>query len=189
MLKNFLITCTLLSVVPLSACGKAATATKPPGATQGPSGMDMPEWALNQPPLCGVGIMKYRGNLGAAKAAAESRARVDISRQLETKVKSMISDYVAEGGSADGDFSEEQVEQTSKSLSKQTINGSVPKKSYVSKGEDPQFFSLVCLEPGALTDAISNMKELGEAQRKALAQRAEKAHKEMEKEMEKYDDF
>jgi hypothetical protein len=151
--------------------------------------MDMPPWALSQPPLCGVGMVKFRGNLGAAKSASESRARTDISKQLETKVKSMVKDYISEGGNADGDFSEEQIDQTSKSLSKQTLNGTVPKKAYLSKDAVPHFYSLVCLEPGTLTDAINNMKQLGDAQRKALAKRAERAHKEMDAEMDKYDDM
>ena len=80
-------------------------------------GMDMPPWALNQPDLCGVGMVKFRGNLGAAKSAAESRARVDISKQIETKVKAMVKDYISEGGNADGDFSEEQIDQTSITIS------------------------------------------------------------------------
>ncbi len=153
-------------------------------------GMDMPPWALNQPDLCGVGMVKFRGNLGAAKSAAESRARVDISKQIETKVKAMVKDYISEGGNPDGDFSEEQIDQTSKTLSKQTLNGAVPKKAYVSqKAAEPHYYALVCLNPGVLTDAINNMKQLGDAQRRALARRAQRAHEEMENEMDKYDDM
>ena len=159
-------------------------------ATTNLKGMDMPPWALEQPDLCGVGMVKFRGNLGAAKSAAESRARVDISKQIETKVKAMVKDYISEGGNADGDFSEEQIDQTSKTLSKQTLNGAVPKKAHVSQNAaEPHYYSLVCLNPGVLTDAINNMKQLGAAQRKALARRAQRAHEEMEVEMDKYDDM
>jgi hypothetical protein len=52
---------------------------------------------------------------------------------------------------------------------------------------DNQFYSLVCLEPDALTDAINNMKILNNAQRKALARRAAAAHKELNEAMENYD--
>ena len=61
----------------LAGCGGGAPAGK--GGT--PS--DMPGWVMEQPPLCGVGIQKFRGNLGAAKAAAEGKARDDLSRQLD----------------------------------------------------------------------------------------------------------
>ena len=163
----------------LAGCGGGAPAGK--GGT--PS--DMPGWVMEQPPLCGVGIQKFRGNLGAAKAAAEGKARDDLSRQLETKVKNMIKSYQAEGGTADGDFSEEQTTNVSVQLSKSTLQGARPKKAYLSK-EDKQFYSLVCLDPGVLTDAIAGMKELGEAQRKALANRAKAAEADLMKQMENY---
>jgi hypothetical protein len=156
----------------------------------GPKGESMPEmdnlpaWVMNQPPLCGVGIQKFRGNVGSAKSFAESSAREDLSRQLETRVKSMIKQYNQEGGTEDGDISEELSTRASVTLSKQTLNGAVPKKSDM---RDNQFYSLVCLEPDALTDAINNMKILNNAQRKALARRAAAAHKELNEAMENYD--
>jgi len=148
------------------------------------NGSEIPEWFLNQPPLCGVGVQKVRNNLGAAKRLAAASARTDLSRQLETKVKSMIKQYNQEGGNEDGDISEELSTDVSQLLSKQTINGSVPKKNLV---QDNQFYTLVCLETDALTDAINNMKKLGNAQRKALARRAAAAHDELKEAMENYD--
>ena len=120
-----------------------------------------------------------------AKTTAESKARVDLSKQMETKVRAMVKNYNQEGGTADGDFSEEQPTAVSVTLSKQTLNGAVPKKAAIQGG---QYYALVCLSPGALTDAINQMKELGAAQRKALARRAEKAHKDLDEQMKTYDD-
>ena len=178
-MNKFLIPFTVLIALPFMGCGAKS------GKSTASGGVDMPPWAMDQPDLCGVGIVKYRGNLGSAKSAAESKARVDISTQIETKVSSMVKNYNSEGGTADGDFSEEKIDQVSKTLSKQTLNGAIPKKAYISK-TDQQYFSLVCLNPGVLTDAINNMKELGAAQRKALAKRAEKAHEDLDKAMENY---
>jgi hypothetical protein len=96
----------------------------------------------------------------------------------------MIKQYNQEGGTEDGDISEELSTRASVTLSKQTLNGAVPKKSDM---RDNQFYSLVCLEPDALTDAINNMKILNNAQRKALARRAAAAHKELNEAMENYD--
>ena len=145
---------------------------------------NLPEWVMNQPPLCGVGIQKFRGNLGSAKRFAESSAREDLSRQLETRVKGMIKQYNQEGGTEDGEISEELSTRAVLTLTKQTLNGAVPKKSDM---RDGQFFTLVCLETDALTDAINNMTKLKGAQRKALARRATVAHEELKEAMENYD--
>lgn len=161
----------------LSACGSSAP-------KMDPAAQNLPEWVMNQPPLCGVGIQKFRGNLGSAKRFAESSAREDLSRQLETRVKGMIKQYNQEGGTEDGDISEELSTRAVLTLTKQTLNGAVPKKSEM---RDGQFFSLVCLETDALTDAINNMKTLKGAQRKALARRAAAAHEELKEAMENYD--
>ena len=166
----------LVLAVGLMACGGTKEAVRA-------GGVSMPAWVLSQPPLCGVGIQKFRGNVGMSKKSAEAKGRVDLSGQIETKVKSMVKSYNQEGGTADGDFSEEQTTAVSKTLSKQTLNGSVPKKAEIMDGN---YYALVCLEPGALTDAINQMKELGAAQRKALAKRAAKAHAELDEAMENY---
>lgn len=174
-----------LSLISLSALSALALACGgDPKENSDPVAQNLPEWVLNQPPLCGVGIQKVRGNLGFAKEAAQSSARDDLARQIETRVKSMIKQYNQEGGTEDGDISEELSTKASVSLAKQSLNGSVPKKADVREG---QFYSLVCLEPGALTDAINQMKTLGEAQRKALARRAAAAHEELKEAMDSYD--
>jgi len=161
----------------LSACGSSA----PEVADEI---KNLPEWVMNQPPLCGVGIQKFRGNLGSAKRFAESSAREDLSRQLETRVKGMIKQYNQEGGTEDGDISEELSTRAVLTLTKQTLNGAVPKKSDM---RDGQFFTLVCLEADALTNAINSMKVLKGAQRKALARRAATAHEDLKDAMENYD--
>jgi hypothetical protein len=125
--------------------------------------------------------------MGAARTNASAKARTDLSAQLETKVKSMIKSYNAEGGTPDGDISEEMSTQASVNLSKTTMNGSMTKKTYLSKG-DNQLYALVCLKPDVLTDAINQMNELNAAQRKALERRAKKAHEELDEAMKNYDD-
>lgn len=178
-LRNLLSLFTVLaSICLITACGGG------PNGKSMPETENLPEWVLSQPPLCGVGIQKFRGNVGSAKSFAESKARTDLSRQLETKVRSMIKQYNQEGGTENGDISEELSTQATVTLSKQTLNGAVPKKSDM---RDGQFYSLVCLEPDALTDAINNMKALNNAQRKALSRRAAVAHEELKDAMENYD--
>jgi hypothetical protein len=147
---------------------------------------DIPGWALAQPPLCGVGTAKFRGNLGMTKTTAETAARADLSRQIETKVKDMVTTYASEGETANGEFSEQKNVNVSQALSKNTLVGSRPKKAHMAK--DNQYYSLVCLEPDVLTKAFEGMKQLSATARKALANRAKKAHEDLDEAMEKYDE-
>lgn len=177
--NRFTLMCSVFGLASLvSACGGGPTGKSMPEVS------NLPEWVMSQPPLCGVGIQNFRGNVGSAKTFAESKAREDLSRQIETRVKSMIKQYNQEGGTEDGDISEELSTRATMTLSKQTLNGAVPKKADM---RDNNYYALVCLEPGALTDAINNMKILNNAQRKALARRAAVAHEELKEAMENYD--
>ena len=151
------------------------------------TGGNLPKWFLSQPEFCGIGVQEFRGNMGTAKMAAEAQARVNLSQQLESMVQSMIKSYNNEDDTTEGDFSEEKTESVSISLSKQSLNSSVPKNSYYST-KDAQFYSLVCLKTGAMTDAIKQMKQLSDAQREALARQAQKAHADLERELERYNE-
>jgi hypothetical protein len=153
-----------------------------------PTGGDMPKWVMAQPPLCGVGIQKFLGNLGASKTAAETSARADLSRQLETKIQDMVKSYNAEGGTADGDFSEEETRMATTAASKQTLSGSRPKAAHFSQ-TDKQYYSLVCLDPGVFSDVFNKMNELNSVKREALRKRAQKAEVELKELMEGYDEM
>ena len=148
-----------------------------------------PKWFLNQPELCGVGVIPLNdvnGDVGQAKSYAEDKARNDLSKQIETKTGSMIKQYNNATNSMGEAVSETNRQEVSKSLSKLTLNGSIPEKADVI---DEQYYSLVCMKPGALTDALNNMKQLNEAQRAAVVKRAEKADKELKDELENYDNY
>ena len=177
MFRWLLMGLSFVSAVSLLGCGGASVKEAP---------KDIPGWALAQPPLCGVGTSKFRGNLGMTKTTAETAARADLSRQIETKVKDMVKTYAAEGETAKGEFSEQKNVNVSQALSKTTLVGSRPKKAYMAK--DNQYYSLVCLEPDVLTKAFEGMKQLSATARKALANRAKLAHEDLEKAMEKYDE-
>jgi len=149
------------------------------------SKLNIPKWAVDQPDLCGLGIQKFRGNLSTDRTVANAKARSDLSRQIETKVKSMIKSYSATGEAQEKSFTEETSKVAVVNLSKTSVNGAVPKK-FEMMGDN--IYTLVCLNPGVLTDAISNMKQLSNAQRRALEKRARLAHQELEEQMERYDD-
>ena len=128
-----------LLLVSLLACGGQKNtpinniqAISNPSDKQITSGL--PKWVMDQPPLCGVGSMPLQqtyNDVGQAKALAEDAARQDLSRQLESKVSSMIQQYNS-STAANGEFvSETDRKNVSEALSKQTLNGSRPKKAEV----------------------------------------------------------
>lgn len=143
----------------------------------------VPKWVIEQPDLCGVGIHKSRNNLGSDKTFSNAKARTDLSKKLETKVKSMTKLYENSGEADSENFTEELSTAVSINLSKTVINGSNPKKVEIHNG---YVFSLVCLNPDVLTNAINQMNTLSAAQRKALARRAQAFHKELLEQMEDY---
>ena len=144
---------------------------------------NIPKWAISQPPLCGLGIYKYKSNFGTAKRFSIAYARVDLSEQVETKVRSMTSLYGASGQIKDEGFSEDLARLAAVNLSKTTINGSKPKKIQI---VEQNIFSLVCLEPDVLTAAIKKMKILNATQKKYLYKKAKIAQQELRKQMETY---
>ena len=154
-----------------ASCGSSSTNT------------NMPKWALSQPELCGVGIHKKRGNLGSDRTFSVTKGRLDLGKKLETKILSMTKFYEATGEVDEENFTEELAKSASVSLSKTIVNGSNPDKVV----QDSLYvYSLVCIKPGSLTDAISQMNTLSHAQRKALSRRAEIAQKELSEYMENY---
>jgi len=144
---------------------------------------NMPKWVTSQPELCGVGIHKQRGNLGSDRSFSVAKGRLDLGKKLETKIMSMMKLYEETGEVEAESFTEELARSASVSLSKTVVNGSNPEKVI---DDGLYVYSLVCLKPGALTEAIGDMKTLSHAQKKALARRAQSAQKELAEYMENY---
>jgi hypothetical protein len=148
-------------------------------------GSDTPDWAQEiDNPLCYVGTQKFRGNATAAYTLSEANARAEFSRALESKVKSWIKSYSAEGGTAEGDFSEENSKIMTTIMSKSVQNGArIVKKKPMGK----QVYILLCMQAGELEKAFKQMKTLSKAVRKNLEQRAADAEADMKRDFEKYD--
>ena len=144
---------------------------------------EFPEWVQNQPELCGVGIYKLRGSLGSSRTFSVERGRTDLSKKLETKVRSMVRDYEESGETGDEGFGENLSRSVFYNLSKTTINGSNASKLAVSNG---YMYSLVCIKTDGLTEALNNMNKLSDAQRKALSRRAQAAQDELKEQMKNY---
>ena len=133
-----------------------------------------------------VPLSDVNNDIGQAKSYAEDLARKGVSRQIETKTGSLISQYNQATTSMGEAISETNRKEVSQSASKLTLNGSVPEKSDII-GE--QFYSLVCLKPGALTGVFENMEQLSEAQRTSIISRSKEAEAELKTILENYDEL
>lgn len=141
---------------------------------------DEPKWALDVPDGCGVGTVEYRGNRSLARNASNARARDDLARQLETSIQGMLSDYVAQGEVDGRDFTEERIVQVSRQVVDTTLVGTVPVATYVTRGDSQQMYSLVCIKPDALAEAIAGMQGLSDRQRQLLQERAEHEYRQLD---------
>lgn len=172
-MRSLLLVCLTLSFL---ACGGKASFSS-----------NEPEWMDTPPELCAVGNTKIRSTPGNARKFAVGAARDELARQLEVKVGNMMKSYLNEGGTMDGDFSEQKLLDVSKQVSKQSISGSRREAKYISTFNGiSEMNTLVCLKPGALSDALDKMKQLGAKARKALKQRADEADAELSKELTNY---
>ena len=129
-----------------------------------------------------MGERDFRGSRTLTRDAAVERARVDLSRQIETFVKAMLKGTEEEGGEDDLGFSEDLLRETIKSVTSMTLAGSRVIKT-VAMGRS--YFALVCLDPETFAGAFDRMETLSEKRRQAVRKRAEEHFDELDAEVEK----
>lgn len=134
--------------------------------------------------VCGVGSMSGTRNISLARTAAIGRARTEIARSLETKVKAMLKDYQStttggeEFGSAAND--EQHIEDVSKQISQTTLSGTTLQDTWV--GPDGTLYTLVAMDYESFNDAVAKMNQLSESVRKAVQERAKASFEELDEE-------
>jgi hypothetical protein len=130
--------------------------------------------------VCGVGGVAGMTNPALARTTAEGRGRTEIARSLKVRVKSMLKDYasVTKGGPGAKLNNEEHVEDVSKQITDLTLSGTRLEDTWVSN--TGTFYALVVLQADAFRDQIKNMNQLGEAERAAIVERADKAFGELD---------
>ena len=144
----------------------------------------MPSWAVTPPAGCAVGSYKTKGNIAMARTSATSRARDELARQLEVKVKSMIKDYIEEGETNGKDFTEELTTSVSKQVASMSMSGTVAKRNDMM---NDHFFTLVCLDINTFTDTFDKMNQLSDKARTALRSRANHTFRDLDAEVDKLD--
>jgi hypothetical protein len=149
----------------------------------------LPKWALgkcqevlkNKDALCASGSVQGMSNINLARSAAEGRARTELSRMLQVRVKSMLKDYQAAttGGPDNQSASEQHIEDVSKQVTDMTLSGSRLEDTFVNE-ETGTFWALVVLDADAFKDSLSKVNTLDERMRAHIVQRADRAFRELD---------
>lgn len=114
------------------------------GSTEESAMKDVPEWFLTPPEaedaLYGIGSAKKQ-NPSLARKAAIARARDEIASTVNTKVQSMLKDFMQESGVGENAQALEFTQSVSKQVTDVSLRGSKVKEVYPAK--DGTFYALV----------------------------------------------
>ena len=167
--------------------GCGSSPPKPQNALQAEM-VGAPKWAQgacqlglqNRKSICGTGSVAGMTNISLARSAAEGRARTELARSLQTRVKAMLKDYQAatQGGPGNLTASEQHIEDVSKQITDTTLSGTRLEDTWISNAGT--FWALVVLDTDAFKDSMNNMKQLDERMRAAIVKRADKAFSELD---------
>jgi len=132
----------------------------------------------------GVGIASGIQNKALLISTADSRARAEIAKILETYVALLAKDYMASttAGDMSASAEEQHVEQALKTFTKTTLHGARIVDHW-RDSEDGSMFALCEMDLFAFKEALDNYKELDSQVRDYVRDNAEKLHKQL-KEME-----
>lgn len=191
MIRTFLTVAALAFVAVTAGCGKDVSTPD----EQIPSEFaGAPDWVLSGcsaywgddggARICGVGNAKFTGNMSITRTKATSRARAEISRTLETKVKNMVKDYQEQVTDGETEMTAEQFSSTTVSLSKATLNGTQQQDTWISPSNE--LYVLVALDVTAFENSVREMDEMSDKLRTFIESRAKKSFAELDEEMEDY---
>jgi hypothetical protein len=168
--------------------GCGSSPAKPQNALQAEL-VGAPQWAKvpcqttlqDKKGVCGVGSISGMTNIALARSAAEGRARTDLARTLQVRVKAMLKDYQAatQGGPDNRTASELHVEDVSKQITDTTLAGTRLQDTWIS--DTGTYWALVVLDTDAFKDSIQDMKQLDDRLRAAIAHRADQAFSELDR--------
>lgn len=167
----------------LTASALASGCATAPAADQGP------DWVRKGCPsstgaICGVGIAdKTITSASMARSVAQGRARTELARSLELRVKAMLKDYQSATTQAETGISEQYVEDTSKQVTDTTLAGTRLEDTWTAP--DGSLYALVVLDVETFKQALDRMDQLSEQVRAAVKARADKAFNELDAEIDR----
>ncbi len=191
MSKPLRTSCLALGTLALALCGMllgCGGPQKPKDAMQAEV-KGLPKWALgkcqetlkNKDALCASGSVQGMSSINLARSAAEGRARTELARMLQVRVKAMLKDYQAAttGGPDNQSATEQHIEDVSKQVTDMTLSGTRLEDHFVNE-ETGTFWALVVLDADAFKDSVSKANTLDERLRAHIVQRADRAFRELD---------
>jgi hypothetical protein len=118
---------------------------------------------------CAVGSAPLSpGMTSLARTGSASAARVELGRQMKTKIQGMVKTYQSQQFS-DGKVSAEQdITNINRDIVNMEISGS---KIHATKERSGELFSLVCVDPVAMQAALEAMKSMNDTMKTAIKAR------------------
>jgi hypothetical protein len=191
MIRLFLGAAALAAVIATAGCGKDVTT---PDEQLPNEFAGAPTWVLQGcsaywgddggARICGVGDAQIGRSMSIARTKATSRARAEISRTLETKVKNMIKDYQEQVADGESEMTAEQYNETTISLSKATLNGTTVQDTWISPTSE--LYILVGLDVEAFENSVKQMDQMSDKLRTFIEARAKKSFEQLDEEMKDY---
>jgi hypothetical protein len=191
-IRIFLAAAAMLSVLAMAGCG-AKEVTPDEQLPNDFAGA--PEWVLQGcgaywedddegARICGVGDAKIGSSMSIARTKAGARARAEVSRTLESKVKNMIKDYQEQVTDGASEMTAEQFTTTTVTLSKATLNGTTQERSWVSN--NGQLYMLFALDVEAFNNSVRDMDQMSAKLRSFIESRATESFQDLDDQMEDY---
>ena len=115
--------------------------------------------------------------MSIARTKATARARTAISQALEMNVKGMVKDYQEQVADTESEMTAEQFSTTTVLLSKATLSGTVPERTWVSPSN--RIYVLVGMDAETFEGSIGEMTDLSDGLRGFIESRARKSFQEM----------
>ena len=133
--------------------------------------------AFNDGNLYGVGRYKGSNNPSLAFNAADSRARTDLARTLQTKVTSLLKDYQSSTQSGENSMDEQDITEATKTFTEQNLTGAVVVDRC--PGSDGVLYSLVKLDLKTVEGMIDQQKQLSPKVKAMVKESAAKAFEDL----------
>jgi hypothetical protein len=185
-MKKFVLVSIMFSLI-LLLVGCGTTKPQDPGTVIQNELEDAPKWVLqghgsDQDLIYGVGSATGTRNVALARSSALGRARTEISRQLDLKVKAMLKDYQATttGGEYFGTVAndEQHIVDVAKQVVDLNLSGTYQEDTWIS--QTGTMYVLVSLDVEHFKNAVNDMQSLSEDIRAAVVERAEAAFQELD---------
>ncbi len=129
---------------------------------------DMPAWFLTPPAGCGGGSAVFDPTMREiAKVEADTNARADLTRQVESQVSSVVKTAYSKSTTDGSTQSSSSAQSVAKTSTEMALLGARTMASEVKGGS---LYLMVCIEPGSLVKSFEEMAYLDDAMRTALVQ-------------------